>query len=86
VAESAANQPTNGFTREEVASCIHRGSKIGEIGRAGCNCTGRKGKAIINICRFYSKPCVFEPYSENRVQEKICIHCKDCAPKSTDQK
>ena len=80
--QPAANQPTNGFTREQVASCIHRGAKIGEVGRAGCRCRGNKGKAIINVCRLLNKPCVFEPYSENRVQEKICIDCKDCTPKN----
>jgi hypothetical protein len=82
MAENVVNHPTNGFTREQVASCIHRGAKIGEVGRAGCRCRGSNGKAIINVCRLLNKPCVFEPYSENRVQEKICINCKDCTPKT----
>lgn len=79
-------QPTNGFTREEVASCIHRGSKIGEIGKAGCKCSNKGTKAIINICRLFNKPCVFEPYSDNRVQERICIDCKECQPKTNGEK
>jgi len=77
---TAGQQPKypNGFTKEEIESCVHRGAQVGKLSSGCSKCAQPIYQCAVN------GTCTLKQ-TKHQQKETVCVRCKSCLPASLVQ-